>query len=47
VENGCALSRKFSFDDPDKRGKLSFKTLDFRLLDATRAHIGQYLLTYS
>lgn len=39
---------KFSFDDPDKRGKLSFKTLDFRLLDATHAlYIGQYLLTYS
>ena len=39
---------KYSFDDPAKRGMLSFKTLDFRLLDPTHAlYIGQYLLTYS
>lgn len=39
---------KFSFDDPMKRGVLSFKTLDFRMLGATHAlYIGQYLLTYA
>ena len=38
---------RYSFDDPAKRGVLSFKTLDFRLLDPTHAlYIGQYLLTY-
>lgn len=38
---------RYSFDDPAKRGVLSFKTLDFRLLDAKHAlYIGQYLLTY-
>lgn len=38
---------RYSFDDPAKRGVLTFNTLDFRLLDATHAlYIGQYLLTY-
>lgn len=38
---------RYSFDDPAKRGVLTFKTLDFRLLDPTHAlYIGQYLLTY-
>lgn len=38
---------RYSFDDSAKRGVLTFKTLDFRLLDATHAlYIGQYLLTY-
>ena len=38
---------RYSFDDPVKRGVLTFKTLDFRLLDAKHAlYIGQYLLTY-
>jgi uncharacterized protein (TIGR02246 family) len=37
----------YNFDDPAKRGVLSFKTLDFRLLDPTHAlYIAQYLLTY-
>jgi len=38
---------RYSFDDPAKRGVLTFKTLDFRLLDPKHAlYIGQYLLTY-
>lgn len=38
---------RYSFDDAAKRGVLTFKTLDFRLLDPTHAlYIGQYLLTY-
>lgn len=39
---------KYSFNDPAKRGLLTFTTLDFRRLDATHAlYIGQYLLTYA
>lgn len=38
---------RYSFDDPAKRGVLTFKTLDFRMLGAGHAlYIGQYLLTY-
>ncbi len=38
---------RYSFDNPAKRGVLTFTTLDFRLLDPTHAlYIGQYLLTY-
>ncbi len=38
---------KYGFDDPAKRGTLTFTTLDFRLLDPTHAlYIGQYLLTF-
>lgn len=38
---------RYSFDDAAKRGVLTFKTLDFRLLDPGHAlYIGQYLLTY-
>jgi uncharacterized protein (TIGR02246 family) len=37
----------YNFDDPAKRGTLSFRTLDFRLLDPTHAlYVAQYLLTY-
>ncbi len=39
---------KYSFDDPAKRGVLSFTTLDFRRLGPTHAlYIGRYLLTYA
>lgn len=39
---------RYAFDDAAKRGTLTFKTLDFRLLDPTHAlYIGQYTLTYS
>jgi ketosteroid isomerase-like protein len=38
---------KYNFDDPAKRGVLSFQSVDFRLLDATHAlYIGQWALTY-
>ncbi len=38
---------RYSFDNPAKRGVLTFTTLDLRLLDPTHAlYIGQYLLTY-
>lgn len=38
---------RYDFDDPARRGMLTFRTLDFRLLDPTHAlYIGQYLLTY-
>lgn len=38
---------RYSFDDPAKRGVLTFKTLDFRRLGGVHAlYIGQYLLTY-
>lgn len=39
---------KYDFANSAKRGVLSFKTLDFRLLDRSHAlYIGQYTLTYS
>jgi len=39
---------KYSFDDPAKRGVLSFTTLDFRRLGPIHAlYIGRYLLTYA
>lgn len=38
---------RYSFDDAAKRGVLTFKTLDFRLLGPRNAlYIGQYRLTY-
>jgi ketosteroid isomerase-like protein len=38
---------RYDFSDPAKRGKLTFKTLDFRQLDASHVlYIGRYLLTY-
>lgn len=38
---------KYDFADAAKRGTLTFKTLDFRLLDPTHAlYIARYTLTY-
>lgn len=41
------FNAQYDFNDSAKRGVLSIKMLDFRLLDPTHAlYIGQYLLTY-
>lgn len=39
--------KRYDFGDAAKRGTLTFKTLDFRLLDRTHAlYIGRYTLSY-
>lgn len=39
---------RYAFDNAAKRGTLTFKTLDFRLLDPQHAlYIAQYTLTYA
>lgn len=40
--------KRYDFSNVAKRGTLTFKTLDFRLLDRTHAlYIGRYMLSYS